>query len=321
MRTLRLEIQLTALTALAHNGGESFGTESKFRRVNIIDALGEEASVPEISGNAMRGLLRDLVHAHLCRAIGYGEDGKGLTLPAFHFLFSGGGLHAAQNGLDIAQIKRLRAALPTVALFGGGIGNALIPGKLKCGAAILACLENAARLPASMAAHPALKRTCWSYLSQEMNTRKDDSKNPERQELLEPKVRLLLEQGADAKRAAKAAGSDRAAEPGASAQMMYQTEVLIAGSVLSWVVTLEDVTDVEWEAFLVALAELSRKPWIGGKSGTGHGEFRMECLNWTEVNQRIAPASVAVAAPAGSAYAAHLAANADAIRAALVEIL
>jgi CRISPR type IV-associated protein Csf2 len=308
MRTLSLNMTMRAVSSLSHNGGESHGTETLFRRVKIIDAESQEAEVPEISGNAMRGLLRDLANSHLCRALGFGEDGAGLPLPAFHFLFSGGGLHAASNGLQIAQYKLLRDTIPTVSIFGGGIGNALLPGKLRCGHGVLVCAENKLRLPVELRDHPLASRSMYEYLSTVMNVRKDDSKDVRKHPLIEAGARKFLEAAQDAKLKAKIEGEVEAASPrGASTQMMYTTEVIIAGSLLSWRIHLDDVTELEWEAFLCALAELRRKPWIGGKSGTGHGEIELHCDSWEELNSQIAPKTEAVSAPVGALYAKHVA--------------
>jgi CRISPR type IV-associated protein Csf2 len=268
----------------------------------------------------MRGLLRDLVHSNLCQALGFGEDGNGLTLPAFHFLFSGGGLNAASNGLDIDYYKRLRNLLPTVSVFGGGVGNALLPGKLCCGALILVCAENAGRLPEMYRESAATGQSCWTFLQEEMNTRKDDSKNPQRQSLLTAMDRLMLEESERAKKAKRDAGDDVAGATGAATQMMYTTETLIAGSIFSWRLVLRDVTDVEFEAFMVALAELAKHPYLGGKSGTGHGQVQMEMPDWRELGVALAPTDSAVASPLGRLYSEHLKANAASIRQVLREM-
>ena len=97
MRTHCFEMTVRALSSITHNGGESFGINAKFRREKMVQPDGIVEDVPIVSGNGMRGLLRDRGMLHMCRALGYGltENGSapvGLTLQAFHFLFGGGSL-------------------------------------------------------------------------------------------------------------------------------------------------------------------------------------------------------------------------------------
>src|SRR5690606_14632725 len=88
---------VTAKSSISHNGGESLGIETKLRREKLVQPDGSVEEVPVLSGNGMRGLLRDRGMLHMCRSLGYGEPGEdgvpsGLTLSAFYFLFSGGSL-------------------------------------------------------------------------------------------------------------------------------------------------------------------------------------------------------------------------------------
>jgi hypothetical protein len=77
---------------------------------------------------------------------------------------------------------------------------------------------------------------------------------------------------------------------------------------------MDDVTDLEFEAFCVTLAEFGRFPYIGGKSGVGHGKVRIEFDNWMEIDPRIAPTGKDVAFVLGNLYKEHLEKNRDAIR-------
>ena len=82
---------MTALSSISHNGGQSFGINSKLRREGFVQPDGSVEDVPVLSGNGLRGLLRDRGMLHMCRALGYGVNdttGKvsGLSLAAFYFL-------------------------------------------------------------------------------------------------------------------------------------------------------------------------------------------------------------------------------------------
>jgi 3'-phosphoadenosine 5'-phosphosulfate sulfotransferase (PAPS reductase)/FAD synthetase len=74
METLVYEGTMTALTSIAHNGGQSFGIESKLRRERFVQPDGSVEEVPILSGNGLRGMLRDRGMWHMCRALGYGVD-------------------------------------------------------------------------------------------------------------------------------------------------------------------------------------------------------------------------------------------------------
>ena len=138
METIEFTGIVTALSSISHGGGQSFGINSKLRREKFVQLDGSVEEVPVISGNAIRGQLRDLGMRHMCRVLGYGEatedDGRplGLSLPAFYFLFSGGALTKQKGrGLDIDRARTLRELIPLVGIFGGAMGNQIMPGKLK----------------------------------------------------------------------------------------------------------------------------------------------------------------------------------------------
>ena len=119
METKVFEGVVTALSSVSHNGGQVFGNSAPFRREKFCLPNGAVEMIPIISGNSVRGVLRDRGMLQMCRMLGYGveeegfqetaaraslesEEGEkvrlstaeqravgraGLTLPAFHFLF------------------------------------------------------------------------------------------------------------------------------------------------------------------------------------------------------------------------------------------
>jgi CRISPR type IV-associated protein Csf2 len=153
MRTILWEGTVTALSSIAHSGGQTFGISTKLRREKFVQPDGRVEEIPVISGNSLRGLLRDRGMLHMCKALGYGvreETGEvmGLSLPAFHFLFSGGALTSqGDKTIDIGYARRLRELIPLVGVFGGAVGNVILPGKLKVGKLIPICAETAHVLP------------------------------------------------------------------------------------------------------------------------------------------------------------------------------
>jgi CRISPR type IV-associated protein Csf2 len=317
MKTYIFEGVMTCLTSVSHIG-ESYGVSARLRREKIVTPAGVE-EIPIISGNSLRGILRDRGMLHMLRTLGYGVDEesgevRGLSLSAFYFLFSGGALTKVPGkGIDIDEARRWRELIPLVALFGGAMGNQIMPGKVKVGKGIPICEETIHLLPVRFSGGNR-SRSIWEMVQEEAYTRRDDEKNENLRQLIAPDVRGVLEDKARVERAKSGTKADVAGDTGQKQQMRFYTETLAAGTELFWDVTLDDVTPIEFDAFAVTLAEFSRFPYIGGKSGVGHGKVSIKFDNWIEVDPRIAPAGQAVDTPLGSHYMQHLTGRADEIR-------
>jgi CRISPR type IV-associated protein Csf2 len=318
MHTYVFEGTMTALTSISHIG-ETHGINAKLRREKIVQPDGSVEEVPTISGNSLRGILRDRGMLYMLRALGYGvneETGevKGLSLAAFDFLFSGGALTSTgSRGLDIDEARRWCELIPPVALFGGAMGNQIMSGKAKIGKVIPICKETAHLLPERFVDGVNLQ-SIWELCQEEAYTRRDDEKSERLRQLIAPPVRALLEAKAAAEREKRGTTEDVVRETGQKQQMRYYVETLAAGTQFFWEITLEDVTDVEFEAFCVTLAEFGRLPYIGGKSGVGHGKVAIQFDKWIEINPRLTPTGREVGFVLGSQYQKHLQQNADAIR-------
>lgn len=310
MKTYEFQGVVTALSSIAHNGGQSYGINSKLRREKFVQADGSVEEIPVISGNGMRGLLRDRGMLHMCRLLGYGGSDdtgsvQGLTLKAFHFLFSGGSLSdGGSKSIDEDEARRLRSLIPLVGVFGGAMGNRILPGRLKMGKLIPICRETNHLLPARIAKPDAA--SIWDYTQEEMYTRKDDEKNEHLRGAIDATERLRIE-------AARSVKAVKNAEDGPPQQMMYFVETLAAGTRFYWRITLDDVTDLEFEAFMAAMVEFSRLPYIGGKSNVGLGEVAVKFDRWMEIDSRTVE-SKEIDAPLGSKYVAHLAQRGKDIR-------
>ena len=317
MQTIVWEGIITALSSIVHNGGQSFGINSKLRREKFVQPDGSVEEVPVISGNALRGMLRDVGMAHMCRALGYGEpdeDGRprGLSLAAFYFLFSGGALESTgSRGLDIDRARQVASLIPLVGVFGGAMGNMIMPGKAKIGKAIPICQETAHILPERYAARAVT--SVWEYTQEEMYTRKDDEKHEHKRQLIAPDVRRLLDDERRVK-ALKVGRGEPQADTGQHQQMMYYVESIAAGTPLYWKIVLDDVTPVELEAVATMLVAFSRQPYIGGKSAVGLGEVSVSFDQWMTIDSRATATGSAVALPVGAAYAEHLRERGDDIR-------
>lgn len=309
---------VTALSSIYHGGGQNIGIESKLRREKFVQLDGTVEDVPVISGNGLRGLLRDRGMFHMCRALGYGvneETGevRGLTLPAFYFLFSGGALTkggGGGSGIDIDRARELRALIPLVGVFGGAMGNQIMPGKLKVDKMIPICAQTQHLLPPPWC--DAETQSIWEYLQREMYTRKDDEKDEHKRHLIEPATRALLEEAALVKRNAPSQPVVQD-DTGSKQQMMYYVETFAAGTQFYWSLVLDDVTDVEFDAFVTAFGEFARMPFIGAKGNVGLGRVQVRVDKWHTVDARIATGNQ-LDTPLGRRYQAHLQEHGDEIR-------
>lgn len=146
MTTISFEGVATAVTSIIHNGGEQNGVSSMLRREKFVQPDGSVEKVPVISGNSIRGILRDVGMYDMLQKVGYGVDKEtgqvtGLPLSAFYFLFSGGALSSTgEAGINVDKFRKMKELIPLIGLFGGAIGNAIMPGKLKVGKLIPICL-------------------------------------------------------------------------------------------------------------------------------------------------------------------------------------
>jgi CRISPR type IV-associated protein Csf2 len=295
VKTYSFDGIVTAVSSIMHNGGEQNGIATQLRREKFVQPSGKVERVPVISGNAIRGILRDVGMADMLRRIGYGDE-KGLPLNAFYFLFSGGALSSTgAEGLNVGHFRTMKELIPLIGLFGGAIGNAIMPGKLKIGKLIPICAETMHLLPESV--RPEEPQTIWDYCQTEMYTRKDDEKNDKIRELINAEERKMLSDGAAKQDLTKASTAQ---------QMMYRVETLAAGTQFYWKITLDDPTDIEFEAFLTTMLVYSKTPYLGGRSAVGHGEIAMKMNNWVQIDSRFAPQASGVDVPLGQKYSQHL---------------
>lgn len=322
MRTVMWQGRITPLQSISHNGGQSSGVTSDLRREKFVQLDATSTDVPVISGNAIRGILRDRGMLHMLRTLGYGvneEAGavQGLSLAAFYFLFSGGALTSTgSRGIDIDEARKWQSLVPLVSVFGGAKGNSILPGKIKIGKGIPICSETAHLLPESVSANLTLQ-SVWEYLQTEMYTRTDDAKNDRYRSLLTADVQKLLD---DEQRAAQRDPLKPVEETGQKQQMRYFVETIAAGTPIFWQVCLDDVTDLEFEAFVTTMVEFGRMPYIGGKSGTGLGQISLKIDKWMTIDSRSILTGNEIDTPLGTRYADHLRTHGDEIRSLLASV-
>lgn len=309
MRTVSFEGLVTATSSIMHNSGQQNGISTLLRREKFVQPDGSVENIPIISGNSIRGVLRDVGMYDMLQKVGYGvnkETGEvsGLPLTAFYFLFSGGALTSTgESGINIEKFRKMKELVPLIGIFGGAIGNAIMPGKVKIGKLIPICKETLHLLPGKYRNENAA--SIWDYCQTEMYTRKDDEKNDKVRDMIDVEVRALLASPGGRKADITKAGPQ---------QMIYRTETLAAGTQFYWKITLEDATDVEFESFINTLLVFSKSPFLGGRSAIGHGEISVKFDNWIEIDSRSNLEGTEVDMPLLTKYFEHLKERKDEIR-------
>lgn len=262
MKTHILEGIVRAKSQIAHNGGEINGNIAAFRRMKVVQPDGSYIEVPHVSGNSVRGKLRDVAAKQMLDIMGDEGSPQKVNLPVFQLLFSGGALTSGNNEGDLDKSRQMRENLVHVSLFGGAWGNAILSGKMKVNALLPIAAETAHIIPAKWHGENALP-SVFTYLQTDMYTRKENSKDAE----FEP----YIERDEDDKFS--------------TSQMLYYVETLAAGTPFYWKVVLEDVTPEEFDFFITSLQRFNRIPVVGGKSAVGFGQVEMEDLAWREVTK------------------------------------
>lgn len=265
MKTYILEGTCTALSSISHNGGERNGTIIQLRREKFVQPNGKVVEIPVISGNSIRGKLRDLAAIEILTR----KDGVKVEVDAdsFNLLFSGGSLESVgEKNLDIEKVRQLRKDIPMISVLGCSIGNIILPGKVDVGKMIPICKETLHLIPEKFHGDAEIK-TIWEYCQVEMNTRKDDTKDENKREFIKAECLTAELKGG---------------------QMMYHTETLVAGTRFYWKVCLRDTSDIETGAFLSTIQSWAgQSSQVGGNGRVGHGRLKVDLSETSVVDSEM----------------------------------
>ena len=255
--TYRIETVYTLKQPLSHIG-ESESTTTFLNTVRIMTQEGPK-EVFAYTGNAIRGQWRDSGAAYLL-------DKLGVMVPktTFHLLFSGGSISGDQS-VDVGAVKRLRSVLPFLSIFGGGVGNQILSGKMAMSFALPVCKETEDIIPKGI---PAIDyNACeisWRQLTGEIQfSRKDDAKGDLGEKFIVSGMgeQLLLEGMKEEK-------ADDLGDP--PTQMRYCVEYMIPGTQLWHTLTIT-CTELELGALVASIHQWAKNPILGGLSGKGFG--------------------------------------------------
>lgn len=233
------------LTAPVSHIGETASTGSYFQTINT--AAGR---LPVITGNSVRGILRDKLAGHLLDCIGEPVDKE-----IFNVLYSGGNISGSTKN-DVRRAKLVRQHFPMISLLGGGLGTMIMSGQLVSGFVYPICRESEQVTGIS-------SELSWHDLIEDIEfTRMDDTK--------------------DDKNADRIVNVDDVSKAKASTQMRFSVQYLSAGTELVQRLTLLDgSTELEEAAFLTGIAEWFKLPTLGGMRAKGFGAFAASCTSGT----------------------------------------
>lgn len=225
------------LTAPTSHIGEVASTGSYF---NMI--LTSSGKVPVITGNSVRGQIRDCCASYLLNRIG-----AKVNKEIFHVLFSGGNISGTMKD-DVEKSRLIRQHFPMISLLGGGLGDMIMAGK-----SMFSFLYPVCRETFDITGVDSFKS--WHEMLDEIEfTRTDDSKN-------DLKAAYLI----DFKEESKAK---------VSTQMRFSVQYIAAGTEFVQVIDLVDkITDLEICALYSGILNWFQCPRLGGMAAKGFGAF------------------------------------------------
>lgn len=235
---MKIDIRYTMTAPVSHIG-ETASTGAYFNMVKHgPDRL------PVITGNSIRGQIRDAGAAELLARLGTRVDKE-----TFHVLFSGGNVSTTMKD-DVGRAHAVREAFPLISVLGGALGTMIMSGKMICGFAYPICRE-------AIGITGVDSSISWRDMIDEIEfTRTDDAKN-------------------DKLAAAHITDTDAVSTGAASQQMRYAVQYMAAGTEFAQrIILLPGTGDAEAGALLAAIEHWWRTaPRLGGMSGKGFGLF------------------------------------------------
>jgi len=229
--------------------GESESTTS-FLNTIYIAVNGKMQEIFALTGNAIRGTLRDCAARYLLNKLNIK-----LHKNEFNILFSGGNISGSLV-TDIDQAKIWRELVPMISIFGAGVGNQILQGKLTQSFALPVCTETQELIPSYVHVKNELFGLGWKEQTGTINfTRFDDTKNIN----LHQYIRRETDK------------ENKKNEKEASTQMRYEVEYYVAGGQLYHLFNFLPENNIEIGVFASALQEFSKNPFLGGMAGKGFG--------------------------------------------------
>lgn len=253
---VHLPVALLALDPISHGAGNAGNTQLLRTEPHIYNS--RRIEMPMVSGNSLRHRIRDALAWHLVRTLDVPE--LGLARRVVDLLWSGGALTSTGNKADLNMIRRVAQILLGTSTLGYSAKSDIVAGTLYVDKVHIVCAENTNRMPPALLAHPHSALPVTVFRGKSFGTRHDVSGTPVSRYIRLDSPEDLLN-----------ATNDR------PQQMIYDMQVIKAGTVLYTGLTLQAPTIGHVAALAVALDEAApqiagqREITLGGKRSVGFG--------------------------------------------------
>lgn len=285
----RLDLTVTALDHIHHGAGTS-GNTQLLRTQDIVLPDGTPAEVPFISGNSIKHMIRD---GAVRFALDTMQVPRGsLSKAVVDLLFSGGHLSKGGSSLNLEQARQVAELCPALSLLGYSAGNWMSGSRIQVDNLHLVCVENAWRVPTSLADSGHAQRSQFAMRSEEFGTRHEASRQPHVARMLASEERKALE-GAVSKAKEKRDAGGAVEKREGSSQMIFEFETVKAGSKFWGAIVYHDLSPMELAALKSGLSYACKGRHgdeefiygIGAKNSVGWGRVAIAFRNaWRKVD-------------------------------------
>jgi len=271
--TGRIDIRAIALDAIHHGAGTD-GNTVTLRRQEVLLPDGSIDTVPFVSGNSIRHLIRDGGVRFALEAMGIAPNS--LSKPVVDLLFSGGSL-GGKASMTLAKARRIAELFPVLSLLGYSAGTRITGGRVEVWHLHLVAEQNLFRRPEGISAeHPRWQVDGNAQVGSQFGTRHDAARIAHAAAYLAIEDQRKGQLIADAPK-----GKTKAPKDESSTQMIYDWEVVLPGAEFSGGIVYRALKEGELSALASALSHAcdGRAPdggylyRVGAKSGTGHGRM------------------------------------------------
>lgn len=288
--TGRIDIEAVALDAIHHGAGTE-GNTQVLRRQEVPRADGTIDTVPFISGNSVRHMLREGGVMYALEAMGI--EFESLSKGVVDLLFSGGSL-GGKNSMNLEKSKRIAELFPILSLLGYSAGNSIRPGRIEVHNLHLKCEQNMFRAPEKVEEGSKWWVDAHAQVGVNFGTRHDAAR------IATASRYLALPDAARSDMALDGKGKGKAKEPKGeeSTQMIYEYEVILPGTEFFGGIEYRALKEPELDALVSALSYACRgargggyEYVVGAKSGTGLGRM---LWRFTGLSRQVRPAAMSV---------------------------
>lgn len=270
--------------------GESESATVFLNTIKVVND-GKAVDVFAYNGNAFRGALRDCAARHMLKLLGVKVKKQ-----TFNILFSGGNISGNLSN-DVEKAREWRRLVPMVSLFGAGVGDQILAGKLTQTFALPVCEETKDIIPAADGIDTSLFGASWRKMTGTISfNRTDDLKN----------INLNGFAVTD---------GEKEKDP---QQMRYEVEYFAPGTQLYHEMDIADASDMEIGVLAAALREFAEEPALGGMAGKGFGRVDLCMTSGGERAARIGYGGIELSGEmldALNAYERHIRENREEITA------